>query len=259
MNALLPYINILLLAALTLPVLAAADSSTLEKAVNTGHQIQLQGQKSQVKVDTLASQSRQMLEEYQRLVQQGDYQKAYNEQLKVRQVEQREEIKHLKNQIAEIKITQQRLLPLLQEKTETLATFIRLDLPFQQEDRLASVDNLRQVLRDSKTTMAEKFRRVMELYQTENDYNYDIAAYRDVVNIEGEKRSVEILRIGRSALFYQSLDQQQSALWNKDESRWQLLDKAHNLNIRKALRVAKQETAPHLLTLPQPFVTEGDK
>ncbi|NRB38709.1 MAG: DUF3450 domain-containing protein [Pseudomonadales bacterium] len=234
-----------------MPAIAAnSDQLLLEQSVKTSHKTSVLAQKSQVKIDRLASDSRQLLEEYRRLLQQGEYQRAYNDELVVLEQEQLLDIASLKQQIADIKITQQRLLPLLREVTDTLAQFIQLDLPFQQSQRLESVEKLRALLASSQVPMAEKFRRVMELYQTENDYNYDIASYRDIVLIDDKSLSVEILRIGRSALYYQTLDHKKSALWQGDNNSWQALDKKYNLDIRKAIRVANKDVAPNLLSLP---------
>ena len=227
-----------------------STQATLDKTLETSHKTQTLGQNSQKKIDKLAAQTRSLLDEYQKLSQQGEYQRAFNDELAVRQQQQQDEIAALKEQIVAIKMTQQKIQPLLREMAETLALFIQLDLPFQQDQRLQSVEKLNTLLANTQVSNTEKFRRVMELYQTENDYNYDMASYRETVTVADKTLSVELLRVGRSALYFQTLDQQQSAIWLASEKRWQLLEKSYQLAIRQGIRIANQQGAPHLLQLP---------
>ena len=52
---------------------------------------------------------------------------------------------------------------------------------------------------------AEKFRKVTEAYQIENDYGRTIEAYRGTVDINGNQQEVDFLRIGRISLSYQTV------------------------------------------------------
>ena len=159
-------------------------------------------------------------------------------------------IASLEQQIKDIIITKQQLLPLLREMVSTLEQFIKLDLPFRKQQRLTAVDKLTQLLASSSVTISEKYRRVMEMYQAENDYNYDLEVYRDNVVVNDETLSVQVLRIGRSNLYFQTMDAQISAIWNQAQKDWQVLDNQYQLNIRKAMRIASKKAAPELLELP---------
>ena len=57
----------------------------------------------------------------------------------------------------------------------------------------------------SDVTAAEKFRRVIEGYQIENDYGRTIEAYKGSTDINGNQLEVDFLRIGRVALLYQTV------------------------------------------------------
>jgi hypothetical protein len=52
-------------------------------------------------------------------------------------------------------------------------------------------------------TNAEKFRRLIEAYQIENNYGNTIEAYRANIELNGVISSVDFLRLGRIALYYQ--------------------------------------------------------
>ena len=50
------------------------------------------------------------------------------------------------------------------------------------------------------TSSAEKFRRVIEAYQIENEYGRTMEAYGATINVEGADRIVDVLKVGRVAL-----------------------------------------------------------
>lgn len=229
---------------------AHAEQNLLQESFDITHKTQKMGQDSQQVVDKLAKQQQELLQQYQRLLRKTEYQKEYNQELLLLKEEQATSIVTLRKKIEDVKLTKQQLLPLLREMTKTLEQFIQLDLPFHKENRLMGINDLKKLLSRSSVTITEKFRRVMAFYQAENDYNYDLEVYRDNIILNSESRSVQILRVGRNALYMQTLDGQLSALWNKHKQDWQTLNIEFNRPIQKAIRITEQKAAPSLLTLP---------
>ncbi|GAA6135586.1 DUF3450 domain-containing protein [Oceaniserpentilla sp. 4NH20-0058] len=237
---------------ITLFTMASAhgEAGQLKQSLEVAEKTQKMGQHSQKIVNKLANQQQQLLEKYQKLLRTTEYQKEYNQELRILKEEQKENIAILQQKIEDVKWTKQQILPLLREMTKTLEQFIRLDLPFHRENRLLGVNELKTLLSRSSITVTEKFRRVMAFYQAENDYNYDLEVYRDNVELNSELLSVQILRVGRNALYVQTLDRKLSAIWNKHSQEWQILSNEFNRPIQQAMRVAGKKTAPNLLTLP---------
>ena len=229
---------------------APAANHVLTDSLNNNRQTLEMGKTSQKIVDRFVSETDLLLNEYQSLLKKSEYQAAYNKELRILKGEQVEELISLEQQIKDIVITKQQLLPLLREMVSTLSQFIKLDLPFKQQQRLIAIDKLNQVLASSSVSISEKYRRVMEMYQAENDYNYDLEVYRDTVELNNESLSVQILRVGRSHLYFQTMDGKISAMWNQESKAWLLLDDAYHLKIRKAMRIASKKSAPELLELP---------
>jgi hypothetical protein len=239
-------------------LIVKANSSFNESVNNTAQTLQ-SGEKSQSKINQLANETDTLLNEYQTLLKKTEYQKSYNQELSILQAEQLQEHASLDRQIKDIIITKQQVLPLLREMVQTLEQFIKLDLPFRLTDRLTSVDKLSQLLSSSSASISEKYRRVMELYQAENDNNYNLEVYRDNVMFNEETLSVQVLRIGRSNLYFQTMDANVSAMWNQQTKQWDLLDNKYKLNIRKAMRIAAKKAAPELLELPYSTEFDGTK
>jgi Skp family chaperone for outer membrane proteins len=231
-------------------------NNNLSESINHTQQTLSAGKNSQNKVNRLAGETDALLNEYQALLKKTEYQKSYNEELRFLKTEQLQALADLDQQLKDIVITKQQLLPLLREMVQTLEQFIKLDLPFRRTERLTSVDKLSKVLSSSSASISEKYRRVMEMYQAENDYNYDLEVYRDNVTLNDEDLSVQVLRIGRSNLYFQTMDANVSAMWNQESKNWDVLDNKYQLNIRKAMRIASKKAAPELLELP--YVTVLD-
>ncbi len=247
------FVVALMLSGLSLSVFSEdiqVNKQLLQQGMNNTEKTRMMGVKSQQKIDQIAGDQQKLLAEYQALLKKSEYQESYNKELTILKKEQTQEIINLKQQISDIKLTKQQLLPLLREMVATLEQFVHLDLPFKRQQRLASIDKLKGLLSSSRASISEKYRRVMELYQTENDYNYNLEVYRDKIWLAEEQLAVQVLRVGRSNLYMQTMDGQKSGMWNTQLKTWQVLDSQYHLAIRKAMRVADKKMAPELLSLP---------
>lgn len=205
---------------------------------------------SQQKIENLSRETKVLLDEYRKILQNAEYQEAYNEELQHLAEEQEKEIASLEEQINEIKLTQQRIIPLMRGMAETLEQFVILDLPFKQEERISHVIALKQYLKSSSISIPQKFRYLLEAYQIENDYGRSIESYRGPITLDQEKISVEFLRIGRTALYYQTLDGEHSGYWSPANKQWVALPEKYNSDIKQGMRVATSQLAPQLLNLP---------
>lgn len=205
---------------------------------------------SQQRIDQLSRETRILLEEYRSLRESTQYQEAYTRELEQLQAAQQARIESLNRQIAQARITRQRILPLMRSMAEALEQFVVLDLPFHQEQRLAGVIQLKQRLDRPDLSVSARFRLLLEAYQIEQDYGATLEAWRGPLTLAGETRSVEFLRLGRAALYYQSLDRETSGYWDASGRSWQPLSDEFNRALSQAMRVASKETAPQLLSLP---------
>ena len=180
----------------------------------------------------------------------NDYQEAYTRELEELDRTQTEQIADLEAQVAQARITRQRILPLMRSMADALEKFVILDLPFHHEERITAVLQLKQRLNQPDLSVSARFRLLLEAYQLEQDYGDRIEAWRGPLQFQGEELSVQFLRIGRMALYFQSLDGETSGVWNRSTETWELLDSSYNRPLVQALRVAGNESAPQMLQLP---------
>ena len=229
---------------------ATAFGAGLDESLSVVSSTNRSAAESQQKIDQLSAQTRALLEEYRKYAEGSEYQAAYTRELEELQAAQELQITALREQIEQARITRQRIVPLMRSMADALEKFVVLDLPFHQEERITGVLQLKQRLNDPGLSVAARFRLLLEAYQLEQGYGGSVEAWRGPLQFEGETLSVEYLRVGRVALYFQSLDGETTGYWDRAGQSWVVLDPQYNRPVAQALRVARNLVAPQLLQLP---------
>ena len=230
---------------------ATGDAETLEQIEQQGIERTLEGQQAQRRIDQISDRSRELLDAYRTELKLVEGLETYVEMLD-RQLEgQRREVDTLKSSIGDVAVIERQILPLMSRMIDTLGAFVELDLPFLRAERTQRIDKLRELLDRSDVTVAEKCRRVFEAYQIETDYGRTIEAYKAKLVLGDATFDADFLRIGRTALLYRSVGGEQLGHWDVVSERWQPLEAVpYRRLIEKGLKVARQEMAPELITIP---------
>jgi len=205
---------------------------------------------SQEKITDLSVETQELLGEYRLVLQQIDRLIAYNDYVERLITDQEEQIVDINRQLQEFALIERGIVPLMLESIETLDRFIDLDVPFLLEERKDRVNRLRVIMNESDITVSEKFRQIMDAYQIETSFGSDIEAYTGFLEIDGENRQVDFLRIGRTSLTYQTPDQNQTGFWNKQTQEWEDLPRKYTDHVKEGLRIAKKQITPDLIQLP---------
>lgn len=243
------------LAALTVTNPAPAD--TLDKIVTTNQAKVVEAAKSQKNIDQVAKVSSQLLQDYRNVNAQIDGLKIYNQQLTKQIASQQQIVEDLDHSISQVSIIERQLPALMMQMLEKLQQFVALDAPFHRQERQQRIQQLTDNLQRADISNAEKFRQILEAYKIENEYGRKIDSYEDTVEINGEPRKVNMLRVGRIALLYQTRDRAFCGLWDRKESKWMPLDNSEYRNaIVQGLRIAKNQAAIELLQLPVAGVSQ---
>lgn len=209
-----------------------------------------QSAQSQQKIDRYDDDESQLLAEYKATLKKLEALKVYNKQLEELIASQVKQMASLQVQIDGVTDIDRQITPLMLEMIEGLKLFVENDVPFlpkERDTRLAVLDDL---MVDADVSPAERFRKILEAYQIENEYGRTIEAYRGGLEVAGAEKEVEFLRIGRIAFIYQTLDGENSGLWNAKERRWEELDSDYSTSIRQGLRIANKQAAPDMMILP---------
>ncbi len=228
----------------------AAQAQSLNDVIGVQQNRTKLAQESQQKIDTVVDQTRLLEDQYKAVLKEVEGLRIYNELLQRQINRQVAKMAELNDSIDRVAVVSRQIAPLMLRMIESVTQFVSLDVPFLMEERQARVAQLELLLETQEITVAERFRKVMETYQIENDYGRTIEAYTGTLNIDGATRNVEFLRIGRIALLYQTADGKLSGAWDQDERKWVTLGNEYKNSIRQGLRIANKQIAPDLVLLP---------
>jgi hypothetical protein len=232
---------------------AVAQTDPMGKAIDATVESTRAARASQDKIDKLDDQTRTMLDRYRSASWQAQQLTVYANQLGELVSAQDAEKTSLSRQIDEMERTERELLPLMLRMVEGLEKFIALDLPFLATERRERLESVKKLMGDPGANNADKFKRVLEAWQLEAEYGRSLGAER----MEVEDRTVDVLRVGRVAMFYLSADGKQAGAWDADQKKWVELPHEHVSEIRHGLRMAREIAAPDLLRLPMPAARAG--
>lgn len=230
---------------------AAVQADTLDSILEVGESRNKAARESQVKIDRLADETRDLLSDYKSVMKQVDGLKVYNNRLQRQIDSQMRRIEDIEESINEVTVIQRQMTPLVIRMIDSLEQFIKLDIPFNLDERLERIAFLRDNVDRSDLAVAEKFRQVLEAYNIELQYGRGFDTYSDAIEINGATRDVDFLRIGRISLVYQSTDGNENGVWNNETRSWEPLDSGDYANeIRKGVRIANRQATIDLLNMP---------
>ncbi len=232
---------------------AGAQANTVDAVLKVGQAKTSAAQKSQKKVDQLAGETGDLLQDYKVVMKQVDGLKVYNTRLEKQIANQLKRLDDIGNSIEQVTVIQRQVTPLVIRMIDGLEQFVALDVPFHTEEREERIQFLRDNVDRSDLSVAEKFRQVLEAYKIENEYGRKIDAYQGSVSIGGVDREVNFFRVGRVALLYQTTDTEISGAWDAETKSFVELDKGEYRNaILKGLRIARKQASIDILKLPIP-------
>jgi hypothetical protein len=234
-----------------------ADAATLEEAIGAGEAGNREAVAAQEQIEAVSDEADRLAAEYRRALQETDSLRLYNGQLQELLDSQEKEVASLDRQIRDIDVVERRITPLMADMIDVLEKFVALDVPFLPRERRERVDGLRAMMKRADVNLSEKYRRLMEAYQVENEYGRTIEAYRATLDAFGTSRTVDFLRLGRVVLLYQTLDTEESGRWDVASKSWVKLSDEYRRPIQQGLRIARKQTAPDLIRVPVPAPEES--
>lgn len=231
-------------------VLASSALLASEQAVaQTAESVQAQQTQAalQEQIDAADEQTRSQLEELRRLERETQRLTADNASLTGRLAEEAERQQRLATALDTLQETRAALPVIEQNMSAQLSQWIEGDLPFLRDERLARVE--RQPDEQGENTI-ERINGLLEAWRVELDYGREIDSWRGRLRESDREREVDFLRIGRVGFYYLTPDGREGGLWNAEANAWQPLDDEYLREVRSGLRMAKDQRAPDLLTLP---------
>lgn len=234
--------------AATTPALAQAN---IDQVTAVGEKRADEGAAAQRQVERLGDEADELESEYKQINKVVEGLEVYNDLLQKQVDNQLLEIGALTDSIEKVSLIERQIVPLMVKMIDTLDEFVGLDVPFLPAERRERVTRLQAMMERSDVTAAEKFRRIIEAYQIENEYGRTIEAYKGSLEFQGASREVNFLRVGRVALLFQTDGGELTGRWDQAAGEWQALPpERYKADVARGLRVARKQVAPDLLVLP---------
>ncbi len=171
--------------------------------------------------------------------------KVYNSQLNDQLAAQTKARSEIQASIESAAALEPQVAPLLGKMLSALDKFVKADLPFKLDERQESIGRLKALMLDPTASTSVRYRSIMDIYSAEMEYGTTSEAYDGVI----DDTPVQMLRIGRLGLYYQTKDQKTSAMYDSVNREWKILPESTNRNVRKAIKVAAKTVAPELLSI----------
>jgi uncharacterized protein YoxC len=185
---------------------ASVYAATLNDIFQVAERMNVNAKKSQAKIDALNEDTRKLLSEYKIVLKEIEGLRVYNRQLEKQIANQEREMAQLSSSIDEVTVIERQITPLMLRMIDGLEQFVELDVPFLLNERRDRIERLREIMDRADVAVSEKFSQVLRAFQIENEYGRTMETYGTTIMLNGVERQVDMLKVGRIALVYQTPD-----------------------------------------------------
>ena len=235
-------------------------SSVAANEINSSHQLEAmrvaEARKTQLEVDASSEAIQSLEAEIAQLNSELDSLTLYRTHLESLVQSQEQDLVSLERQHAEIADTKKNIVPLMYRMLSGLEELIEQDKPIRVDSRKERLVKLNSMMGLANVSEAEKFRRILEAYLIELDYNTKFATYMSDLTIDGQTRQAELLHLGKAVFIARSLDKQRFWIWNETQNNWDKLTSEYSEEINQAYAIANKQASPAIVTLPVSMVKE---
>ena len=240
-----------LLATAVIAISGSVFAQTVDQILEADQRRLNLAQQSQERINTVVEGTRSLEDQYRAINKEIDGLKVYNRLMNAQVEGQTATLEDIGLSMDQVDVINRQIFPLMERMIDGLEQSVNLDVPFLLEERQGRVADLKGIMERSDVSVAEKFRKVMEAYQIENEFGWTSEFYTQTLTIDDVTRSFNMLRIGRIGLYFQSDDAKVTGRYDIANRQFVIDDSARN-EIRKGLRMARQLIAPELINIPVP-------
>ncbi len=235
----------------TLVCVTLATQTTLEDVFEEINSLNELANEVQSKINGLEREHLDAKYNYRNKLKSIDGLKVHNSNLRLKISKQEDAIEVLRESIAEVDLIEAQITPLMWRMIEGLKQLIELDKPFELEERKQRVADLRELMERFDVEVSEKFAQVLRAYEIESDFGRTMDVSQKELQLpDGNVHNVNILRVGRIALVYQTLQGDETGWWNPNTSAWEKLPNSYNTPIKNGIKMANKQLTSGLFQVP---------
>ena len=231
---------------------ALALSDQIQPLLDVAEERAKSEQVSQIKIDSMDDDTSLIVNEYKTVSKQIEGLRVYNAQMRMQIERQEERLKEIDKTMKEAQVMQRQIPPFTRRMLAGIEKSIELDMPFHLAERKERIAFAKAAIDNPTVSSAEGLRQVLETFNVEMEYGRKLDNYKDTINIEGQPREVNVLRVGRLSLVYQSSDESLTGAWDNKKQEWVALDNSYRNPTKKGLRIANRLATVDMLELPIP-------
>ena len=231
---------------------ALALSDQIQPLLDVAEERAKSEQVSQIKIDSMDDDTSLIVNEYKTVSKQIEGLRVYNAQMRKQIERQEERLKEIDKTMKAAQVMQRQIPPFTRRMLAGIEKSIELDMPFNLSERKERIAFAKAAIDNPTVSSAEALRQVLETFNVEMEYGRKLDNYKDTINIEGQPREVNVLRVGRLSLVYQSSDESLTGAWDNKKQEWVALDNSYRNPTKKGLRIANRLATVDMLELPIP-------
>jgi hypothetical protein len=225
-------------------------ASEMEQVLEVGRDNTELSAQSQDKIDQTDSATDKLINEFKVVSKQVEGLKLYNAQKRIQIQAQLDLMDQYDEQLIQVVVMQRQVPPLAQRMLEGLEKYVKLDTPFHIEERMQRLDLVRASLSNPKVTASEQVRQILEAYNIEGEYGRKLDAYDETIVLEGKEMVVNILRVGRLGMFFQTKDERKTGYYDTVTGSWEELSGSYRVQVRDGIRMAQKLAPMDIMMLP---------
>ena len=222
----------------------------IQPLLDIGEERQKSEKVSQTKIDSMDDDTSLIVNEYKTVSKQIEGLVVYNAQMRAQIQAQEDRLKEIDKTMKEAQVMQRQIPPFTRRMLAGIETSIQLDLPFHLAERKERIAFAKAAIDNPTVSAAEGLRQVLEAFNVEMEYGRKMDSYKDTIAVDGQPREVNVLRVGRLALVYQTSDENVTGAWDNKTQQWVELGGSYRNPTRKGLRIANKLATVDMLELP---------
>ncbi|MCD6291834.1 MAG: DUF3450 domain-containing protein [Deltaproteobacteria bacterium] len=153
-------------------------------------------------------------------------------------------------QLQDIEEISSQIQPFLEALVKNMELQLGEGMPFLLTERQLRIGKLKELMATPEVPLSERYRKTMEALLIEAEYGFTTEVKQETIKISEQPQLVNIFRLGRISLFFQSLDQKHCGFYNVATKSWQTLPAKHNRAIQKAINIAAKRQPVEFVSLP---------
>ena len=125
-----------------------------------------------------------------------------------------------RSEIQEEKAKGDKVVPLFTQSLEKVREQVEVSMPFRRSERIAALDKIEEQYKSGLLTASRALSRLWSFVEDEVRLTRESGLYKQTVQVDGEDKLVEVVRVGMVMMFYKTEDDEVGKVVHHDDGTW---------------------------------------